>query len=947
MSCWRQLRDIGEGCLALYVPKQVSIHNTRLGLLLRCQQLTALICIIWFTFAHNAWVYVARPKGHGLTLWRGDPNPSKVAVSGVSHCQEPRSYWFRRSSSWAYEPTSCRALPAHEAAYRGTDSFTFATLVQDSTVLSRRKNCSEADRQRCNNVTMGTYMESGDGCSCTIYEQYFVRNPEENRIVFVHAGYRMDEDVDAASTEETGMVSNGVLTVITGPDGSLCAVDGKSKWSAAESLTGIGGTLKEWLACAGVDMDSDPNTLAGGGTGLAPHLRTMGFAAEIRLQYSNNHGMDEPAEVICLVTVHITPVWTIRESTDFAQFAALSEDGQQSMRLRTASGVLVTLKAGGEIRSFSLERLVSFVVQALVLLQIPFFVTQFIAMNGLGFMSEIYRKAKCSQLNVFTMFYGAIARMIMAEMGFRGLVGDFTGTMSNLQGIDKRCLYNHLCDVFHDEISDGLLQAHEVKKMALATFSHFDTDQSGFVSCPEFIKGLTAEDSISLLNAAKFFDEDQETGLMQRVMDDSMQRRHSIVASFAVEASKDEAEEEACAKLTETQQQDATVLCMTARGESMDSASHIADPQDDGLQEHAILLRVAQLEDATKKLDHRLSVLEETQRDNHIDLKSCDESSTQDDSRHLVTSVAARVQKLVEASCLKRLKAETERIEKDLNQRAKELCQVLEEHCDETETKLSMESLSRSAAAAADAPFVEPTYHEPPRSAAGSVVPSRANSVVNSGVHSRMNSRAESQVDSCGNSPREGEGSDNRSARREELVVCRDRTIQGPSSGRSDEKERQLTPSTSSSLSSAHRMRAESLGRVGLAGPAAATGVKAKLPLDKTENSVNASEWSRRFNDARVEPSLPSRTPRVAPTSRVGPPPAAPRSARDHEQRQVFSSWGMNVDATREHSPVRSKRSPRPNPFFDAMPERLDPVETADGPMPEVKVWHPFSSSHD
>jgi len=698
--------------------------------------------------------------------------------------------------------------------------------------------------------------------------------------------------------------------------------------------------------------------LTGSVEGLPPHLRTMGFAAEIRLQYLNNHGMDELVDVVCLVTVHVTPVWTIRESTDFAQFAAFSEGGQQSMRLRTANGVLVTLKVGGEIRSFSLERLVSFLVQALVLFQIPFYVTQFVAMNGLGFMSEIYRKAKRSQLNVFTMFYSAITRMIMAEMGFRGLVGDFTGSMSNLQGIDKRCLYNHLRDVFHDEISNGILQTHEVKKMALATFAHLDANKSGFVSCPEFIKGLTAEESISLLNAAKFFDEDQETGLMQRIMDDSMQRRHSIVAAFAVEVAKDdEAEEQGCSQFSEAQQHGTHVLCMTARGQSVDSTSHMAFPPDDRLRDYAILQRFAQLEEARKQLDHRVAVLEETQRDNQIYLKSHDRSLTAEDNKQLVTSVAARVQQLVEASCLQRLKGEAERIERDLRQRTKELCHVLEKHCDETETKLSMESLSRSAAAAADAPFVETAYHEPPRSAAGSVVPSRANSVVNSRVNSRMNSRANSRTNSavnsrvnsrmnsransqegsCGNSPRDGHGLDSCDAKGEQPVVCRDSSmVQRHWSGCSDGKDRQLTPSTSSSYSSAQRMRAEGLGRASLAGLAAGAGVGSIKPREQIENSANTSEWSRRFNGARVEP-LPA-APRTARDHE------APRTARGHERRPVSSSWGSHVDATREQNTVGTNRSLHPNPFFDAMPERLDPMETADSPMPEVKVWHPFSS---
>eukprot|EP00415_Alexandrium_ostenfeldii_P003080 UN3080 len=103
-----------------------------------------------------------------------------------------------------------------------------------------------------------------------------------------------------------------MTTIFLHGDGTPCKVGGKSEWSNEDSLNGISGTLREFLACAGLDLDSSPRTLLAA-SGLAPHVRTMGLSLELQLDYQNSIWVDG---VTCYVRVSAVPLWIFKQTTD-------------------------------------------------------------------------------------------------------------------------------------------------------------------------------------------------------------------------------------------------------------------------------------------------------------------------------------------------------------------------------------------------------------------------------------------------------------------------------------------------------------------------------------------------------------------------------------------------------------------------------------------------------
>jgi len=331
---------------------------------------------------------------------------------------------------------------------------------------------------------------------------------------------------------QSSTTADEMLTVVMLPDYTdTCMVGGKSEWKRMDLAHGITGTLSEWLTCAGVTMDSNPaDVLQEAPVGMSPHLRTMGFRLELTLEYTNDAHSYPDHAIVCLVTAQVVPAWQMRTNTDYVLLGAL-DNGRRAWRNRLAHGVVVQLKVTGDFRKFDFKKFMDFFVSSLVLLQLPFHISEFIALYMLGFISEIHRSAKRSKLNVSNDFYSTIARMLVAEMGFRGLMrGQWKGSIKHLSGLTSQDLLHHIYGVFNEEIQSGVLQRHELQRMAIATFSHLDQHSKGIITANDFIRECTTNESISVKNAAKLFDEEQAYGLMQRILDNSHSQRMKIFA---------------------------------------------------------------------------------------------------------------------------------------------------------------------------------------------------------------------------------------------------------------------------------------------------------------------------------------------------------------------------------------------------------------------------------
>merc|ERR1719215_2422717 len=156
----------------------------------------------------------------------------------------------------------------------------------------------------------------------------------------------------------------------------------------------------------------------------------------------------------------------------------------------------------GQVYTFSWFQIVRGAVDILVVLQVPKMIVYFVAMYLMGPFSQVYRNTARTKLNIYSKFHSAIAKVLLAEVAFRGLVNNFTDRMTQLASLTPPLLYSRLADVFQ-----GYLQSEQVLKLAAVVFHSMDKDNSDEISCKEFIHSSTDDGEISLSMMTRFFEE--------------------------------------------------------------------------------------------------------------------------------------------------------------------------------------------------------------------------------------------------------------------------------------------------------------------------------------------------------------------------------------------------------------------------------------------------------
>eukprot|EP00419_Tripos_fusus_P010027 CAMPEP_0172661472 /NCGR_PEP_ID=MMETSP1074-20121228/4718_1 /TAXON_ID=2916 /ORGANISM="Ceratium fusus, Strain PA161109" /LENGTH=801 /DNA_ID=CAMNT_0013477241 /DNA_START=411 /DNA_END=2816 /DNA_ORIENTATION=- len=376
-------------------------------------------------------------------------------------------------------------------------------------------------------------------CPCSITEQYFTSDPEHQRLRLFHGfeivpTHRTDWAMRGSSRSQhitEGPLSGDrtekgkLLTVIQHEDGSPCTVGGRSEWNAENGMSGIVGSLQEWLNCGGVHIDSDPRTVLSDGervVGLPSHLRTMGFAMQLSMEYTDRrHNVPDHEGVVCFLKVRIRPTWSVRKSTGMMRIG-----NESVVHTRVSTGVVVNLKVGGTFAFFELRKAVSAIAESMVLLQIPIIIVRFIALYCMGFISEMYRRAYRTSVNIYKEFHTTCARMMVMEVGFRGLLGGvWKGRVGHSHGLTIDNVFDHLCDIFHDAIDDGQLNGADLKRLVALMFADLDHDDTGSIACSEFINSCMMHDCVNVQDMVRFFATNHKGGVMARFLDDA--NKHS------------------------------------------------------------------------------------------------------------------------------------------------------------------------------------------------------------------------------------------------------------------------------------------------------------------------------------------------------------------------------------------------------------------------------------
>ena len=181
----------------------------------------------------------------------------------------------------------------------------------------------------------------------------------------------------------------------------------------------------------------------------------------------------------------------------------------------------VDVHVRGHIFTFSWYHFVRAFVDITVLLHIPNMVVQFIAMYLMGVSSEVYRHTARTKLNIISKIHNSIAKLMLAEVAFRGMVSDFSSCIEDLPSLRPSMLLGRLQDVFLDEFNVGELQVDELQKMTCVAFMSMDKDQSGKVGCREFIEACTNDGEITMQRMAKVFHISKAARSLHRFLDDT------------------------------------------------------------------------------------------------------------------------------------------------------------------------------------------------------------------------------------------------------------------------------------------------------------------------------------------------------------------------------------------------------------------------------------------
>ncbi|CAE7345112.1 HERC1 [Symbiodinium sp. CCMP2592] len=510
------------------VPRRVSIQSKRVAVLYLIGVLATLAYVIFDFISTEAWHGKLRISSGSVTVWR---NPPKVDHAARNHCTNPEQYDTIFDESWQYRPRSCRQLVGSSAFRKQGDWLHFPSYVEE-TYMWKHSNCTEQSRLACMNMARPTDVSehgeisweevSNTTCICNLKDSYFAQYPEDEVLVFTH-NYFVPTLDGSTTLPLFGLPEWGsVQTILLAVDGSLCDVGGQSSWSEAEAAIGIGAPLRDWIRCAGIDLDTDPLHLTSqnGSPNLARHLRTMGFILDFSLNYLS-HGAHREAHkgVVCYITVKAHAAWN---SNVEVQKLVLGPGGPAGTSMVAEHqiymyGVTPRFRIEGDFRFFSHTPIMTWIISATVLFGLPALLMRYLVEFMLGVPSQIYRRETCRPFDIYDHLRKTQARMLSSHAAY--------SVLSSSGSLDKVSLEKYLQELYDVQIRDGTLQQKEMERLWRATMTGFDVDESGKISLAEFVGAASMVDDLQLDDIVHFLDADRKVPCLERLMDST---RHQL-----------------------------------------------------------------------------------------------------------------------------------------------------------------------------------------------------------------------------------------------------------------------------------------------------------------------------------------------------------------------------------------------------------------------------------
>jgi len=186
----------------------------------------------------------------------------------------------------------------------------------------------------------------------------------------------------------------------------------------------------------------------------------------------------------------------------------------------------------GEFSLFDWAQVVSFIVEFTVLCQLPSMLLRTICLFGMGFMSEMYRRACKTRLDVYHLFHGAISRMLTAQVTYRVLTmqGSALGEkrvphalLDSLggerdAGLTNDIMMQHLNSVFAESIADGTMDEAHLERLGRIFFHRLDEEDNHSVTRAEFMNVWMNGDCIHPEEVCRFFANEKKAVMLQRFL---------------------------------------------------------------------------------------------------------------------------------------------------------------------------------------------------------------------------------------------------------------------------------------------------------------------------------------------------------------------------------------------------------------------------------------------
>eukprot|EP00931_Biecheleriopsis_adriatica_P004983 TRINITY_DN106563_c0_g1_i1.p1 TRINITY_DN106563_c0_g1~~TRINITY_DN106563_c0_g1_i1.p1 ORF type:complete len:888 (-),score=129.42 TRINITY_DN106563_c0_g1_i1:62-2656(-) len=506
---------LGDAFLYVKVPKYLVIKNTRLCLVQRIFQLAAFAYVLSNIFITKPWYKGYDAQMSVFSIWA--TGGQLAADEDLKYCTSPESFNYKWNEDYQYNPTGCKQQSLADSAIKqGRTGFFVPTFTQDTYKWSSSE-CNQQAAQNCQS-SGGQYNVTGATCRCDRKEEYFFKDPESITLNFLQ-GYKVEyEDFFVRKHVQEDMA---VLTRFHNDLGSVCNIGGRSDWTPESQKAGISAPLRDFLACASLDLDEPSDKIRSNTEGESKNAPTPRIAgASLRLEFKYENDVESwTDDVILKVLVLASPQWASLPQMSTLQAPFPDVNGESLVRDEYTYGVVVEAVGGGNMEYFNLTLLLTAIINMVVVLSLPGIVIQFIALYLIGLLSKVYKASACEILSISKKIMGICSRLSGYSASFRVMTHQLEGAAADLKGITLSGLQRTLKDILSSEMAaGGVLDMKELQILTKFLYKGMEDEDTGDISYEHFLRTCSANEPMDISLIAAMFDAHRRPSFLERLL---------------------------------------------------------------------------------------------------------------------------------------------------------------------------------------------------------------------------------------------------------------------------------------------------------------------------------------------------------------------------------------------------------------------------------------------